>query len=95
MSIQAFEQFRTHVSTSRALQGAVAACFSSAPTEGSSGFDKLAALGKSRGFDFTEAHARQATAAATATLSDFELELVSGGTSSGQTTQDAFGGPLP
>ena len=83
MTTQAFEQFRTQVSTDKALQAAVAACFSSPTSSDSNGFDKLAALGKSHGFDFTEAQARQATAAGTATLSDFELELVSGGSSSG------------
>ena len=84
MTTQAFEQFRSQVSTNPALQAAVAACFTSATSSdsnGSNGFTKLAALGKSHGFDFTEAQARQATAAGTATLSDFELELVSGGNS--------------
>ena len=49
MATQAFEKFRTQVNADKALQAAVAACFSSAPTEGSTGFDKLAALGKSHG----------------------------------------------
>lgn len=79
MTTEAFEQFRTQVSADKALQAQVAACFSSPPSEQADGFDKLAALGKSHGFDFTAEHAREATAANNATLSDFELELVSGG----------------
>ena len=79
MATQAFEKFRTQVNADKALQAAVAACFSSAPTEGSTGFDKLAALGKSHGFEFTAQDAQGATAADGAALSDFELELVSAG----------------
>ena len=79
MTTQIFEQFRYQVSTNPALQAAVAACFSSPASSDSNGFTKLAALAKSHGFDFTDAQARQATAASTANLSDFELELVSGG----------------
>ena len=81
MTTHAFEQFRYQVSTNPALQAALAACFSSPASSDSNGFTKLAALAKSHGFDFTEAQARQATSAGTATLSDFELELVSGGNS--------------
>ena len=79
MTTQAFEQFRNQVSADKALQAAVAACFSSPPSDGPTGFDKLVALGKSHGFDFTEAQAREATAPGTGMLSDLELELVSGG----------------
>ena len=91
MTIQAFEQFRTQVSTDKALQTEVAACFSSPTSAESNGFDKLAALGKSHGFDFTVAQAREATAPGNATLNDFELELVSGGRSWEQIKRDAFG----
>ena len=79
MTTEAFEKFRSQVNADKALQASVAACFSSAPTEGSTGFDKLAALGKSQGFDFTAQDAQGATAADGTTLSDFELELVSAG----------------
>ena len=79
MTTPAFEQFRTQVSADKALQTAVAACFSSPPTEGSTGFDKLAALGKSHGFDFTVQEAQGSRGSGDATLSDFELELVSAG----------------
>ena len=79
MTTQAFEQFRSQVNVDLGLQTAVAACFSSAPTEGPTGFDKLVALGKSHGFDFTAQDAQRATAADGATLSDFELELISAG----------------
>ena len=83
MTTQAFEQFRTQVNTDKALQASVAACFSSPPTEGSTGFDKLAALGKSHGFEFTAQEAQGGTGSADATLSDFELELVSAGSTDG------------
>ena len=83
MTTQAFEQFRTQVNTDKALQASVAACFSSPPTEGSTGFDKLAALGKSHGFEFTAQEAQGGTGSADATLSDFELELVSAGSTGG------------
>ena len=79
MTTQAFEQFRSQVNADKDLQPAVAACFSSAPTEGLTGLDKLAALGSSHGFEFTAQDAQGATAADGTTLSDFELELVSGG----------------
>ena len=79
MTTPAFEQFRTQVSADKALQTAVAACFSSPPTEGSTGFDKLAALGKSHGFDFTAQDVQGSMVTGDATLSDFELELVSAG----------------
>ena len=79
MTIQAFEQFRTQVNADKALQASVAACFSSPPTEGSTGFDKLAALGKSHGFDFTAQDVQGRMGTGDATLSDFELELVSAG----------------
>ena len=81
MATQTFEQFRNQVSSDKALQAEVAACFSSPPSAESDGFDKLVAFGKSHGFDVTAEHARQATTAGTASLSDFELELVSGGMS--------------
>ena len=89
MTTQIFEQFRTQVSTDKALQAEVAACFSSPPAGESNGFDKLSALGKSRGFDFTAEHAHQAAAADKAVLSDFELELVSGGMSKEQKKENA------
>lgn len=89
MTTQKFEQFRTQVSTDKVLQAEVAACFSSPPSEKADGFDKLVELGKSHGFDFTAAHAREATEADTAVLSDFELELVSGGTSLEQKRENA------
>ena len=63
MTTQAFEKFRSQVNADKALQTAVAACFSSAPTEGSTGFDKLAALGRSHGFEFTAQEVQGATAA--------------------------------
>ena len=79
MTTEAFEKFRTQVNADKALQASVAACFSSAPTEGSTGLDKLAALGRSHGFEFTAQDAQGATAADGTALSDFELELVSAG----------------
>ena len=79
MTAQAFEQFRTQVNADLGLQTAVAACFLSVPIEGSTGFDKLVALGNSHDFDFTAQDAKRATVADGATLSDFELELVSAG----------------
>ena len=83
MTTKAFEQFRTNVNADQALQAAVAACFSSPPTEGLTGFDKLAAFGKTHDFDFTAQDAQGATTADGATLSDFELELVSAGSTDG------------
>ena len=82
MTTQTFEQFRAQVNTDKGLQAQVAACFSSAPTDGFTGFDKLAALGKSHGFEFTAQDVRGVVAADGAKLSDFELELVSGGAGS-------------
>ena len=79
MTTQAFEQFRTQVNADKALQAAVAACFSSPPTEGSTGFDKLAALGKSHGFDFTAQDVQGSLSTGSAALSDAELEQVSAG----------------
>ena len=79
MTTETFEQFRTQINTDKALQAEVAACFSSPPSGQADGFDKLVAIGKSHGFDFTAEHARQSTTAGTPALSDFELELVSGG----------------
>ena len=79
MTTQAFEQFRTQVSADKALQTAAAACFSSPPTEGSTGFDKLIALGKSHGFDFTAQDVQGGLSTGNATLSDSELEQVSAG----------------
>ena len=79
MTTQAFEQFRRQVNADSGLQAGVVACFSSPPIEGSSGFDKLVSLGKIHGFDFSAQEAIGAKTADGATLSEFELELVSGG----------------
>ena len=79
MTTQTFEQFRTRVNADKALQAQVAACFSSAPTDGATGFDKLVALAKSYGFEFTAQDVRGVVAVDGAKLSDFELELVAGG----------------
>ena len=79
MTTEAFEKFCTQANDDQALQAAVAACFSSPPTEGASGFDKLAALGKSHGFDFTVQDVQASTSTGNATLSDAELEQVSAG----------------
>ena len=81
MTPQSFEQFRAQVNADKSLQAEVAACFSSPPTDGSTGVDKLVALGKSHGFEFTAQEAQGATATDGATLSDFELEMISAGTS--------------
>ena len=79
MTTQAFEQLRTQVNTDKGLQAQVAACFSSAPADGFTGFEKLVALGKSHGFEFTAGEARGAAESDDPSLSDFELELVSAG----------------
>ena len=60
MTTQTFENFRSQVNADLTLQADVAACFSSAPTEGSTDFDKLAELGKGHGFEFTAQEARSA-----------------------------------
>lgn len=79
MTTEAFEKFRSQVDADKALQAAVAACFSGPASSGSNGFDKLSALGKSHGFDFTAQEAQGATGADGATLSEFELNQVSAG----------------
>lgn len=87
MTTQAFEQFRTYVSTGKALQAEVAACFSSRLAGRATGFDKLAALGKSHGFDFTVQDAQGPAPTDSVALSDFELELVSGGSAAPKHTE--------
>ena len=79
MTTEAFEKFCIQANDDQALQTAVAACFSSPPTEGASGFDKLAALGKSHGFDFTVQDVQASVSTDNAALSDAELEQVSAG----------------
>ena len=79
MTTEAFETFCTHANADQALQAAVAACFSSPPTEGASGFDKLVALGKSHGFNFTVQQVQASVSTDNAALSDVELEQISAG----------------
>ena len=89
MTTQAFEQLRTQVNTDKGLQAQVAACFSSAPADGFTGFEKLVALGKSHGFEFTAEEARGAAESDDPSLSDFELELVSAGNGPSDGTNNA------
>ena len=79
MTTEAFEQFRTQINADKDLQASIAACFSSPPTEGSTGLEKLIALGKSHGFDFTAQDMQASLRTGNAALSDAELEQVSAG----------------
>ena len=79
MTTEAFEQFRTQISADKDLQASIAACFSSPPTDGSTGLDKLIALGKSHGFDFTAQDVQACLRTGNAALSDAELDQVSAG----------------
>ena len=84
MTTQTFEQFRTHVSSDKALQAEVAACFADMAAGESDGFDQLAELGRKHGFDFSAEAAREAAAADATAMTDGDLELVSGGSQPGQ-----------
>ncbi len=75
MSIQAAQQFRQHVNASPALQAQVAGSF----VNGEVDYSGLSELGRGCGFDFSADEAKSALAAAQDELSDFEMELVSGG----------------
>lgn len=76
MSIQAAQDFRQQTNASPALQAEVARHFNN----GSIDYAALAELGRKHGHDFTAEDAVTVLSAPSDELSDFEMELVSGGT---------------
>ncbi|GAB3433792.1 Nif11-like leader peptide family RiPP precursor [Massilia solisilvae] len=76
MSIQAAQAFRQQTNTSPALQAEVARHVSN----GTIDYAALAELGRKHGHDFTAEDAVTVLSAPSDELSDFEMELVSGGT---------------
>lgn len=75
MSIIAAQNFRQHINRMSTLQAEVAPYFSSGVID----YVGLAQLGSRSGFDFTAEEARQVLSASDDELSDFEMEMVSGG----------------
>lgn len=76
MSIIAAQHFRQHVNRMSTLQAEVAPYF----TNGVIDYAGLAQLGSRSGFDFTAEEAKQVLSTDDDELSDFEMEMVSGGT---------------
>lgn len=75
MSIQAAQNFRQQTNASPELQAEVARHFSN----GSIDYAALAELGRKHGHDFSAEDAVAVLSAPSDELSDFEMELVSGG----------------
>lgn len=75
MSIQAAQEFRQQVNASAALQAAV----STKVNNGAIDYAGLAQLGSEHGFAFSAEEAEQALSTSSDELSEFEMELVSGG----------------
>jgi hypothetical protein len=75
MSIIAAQNFRQHINRMSTLQAEVAPYFSN----GAIDYAGLAQLGSRSGFDFTAEEARQVLSTSDDELSDFEMEMVSGG----------------
>lgn len=75
MSITAAENFRQHVNRMSTLQAELVRYVDN----GTIDYSGLADLGSRSGFDFTPAEAKQVLSTASDELSDFEMELVSGG----------------
>lgn len=75
MSIIAAQNFRQHVNRMSTLQAEVAPYF----TNGAIDYAGLAQLGSRSGFDFTAEEAKQVLSTEDDELSDFEMEMVSGG----------------
>ncbi len=75
MSIQAAQAFRQHVNASTVLQEEVARHV----VDGTVDFAGVAGLGRRHGFEFTPEDAQAVVSANDSELSEFELELVSGG----------------
>jgi len=80
MAVDSVQTFRERVSEDSSLQAAFLEAFQQGPAA-------LVALAKAQGLDFTEAEAEAAIAeiSQNGELSDFELELVSGGIIRGTT----------
>lgn len=78
MSLQAAQAFRQQANASPALQSQVAGFFQN----GNIDYEGLAALARSHGHEVTTEDAIAALSGADDELSDFEMELVAGGTSS-------------
>ena len=75
MSIIAAQNFRQHVNRMSTLQAEVAPYF----TNGVIDYAGIAELGSRSGFDFTAEEAKQVLSTDDDELSDFEMEMVSGG----------------
>ncbi|GAB3433797.1 Nif11 family protein [Massilia solisilvae] len=75
MSIQAAQDFRQQTNASPALQAEVARHFNN----GSIDYAALAELGRKHGHDFSAEDAVAVLSTPSDELSDFEMELVSGG----------------
>lgn len=75
MSIQAAQEFRQQTNASPALQAEVARHFAN----GSIDYAALAELGRKHGHNFSTEDAVAVLSAPSDELSDFEMELVSGG----------------
>lgn len=75
MSIEAAQAFRQQTNSSPELQAAVASHFKN----GSIDYAALAALGRQHGHDVTTEDAVAVLSSESDELSDFEMELVSGG----------------
>lgn len=87
MIVESIEKFRERVNDDRSLQPAFLEAFAQGPAA-------LATLAKTQGFEFSEAEASSALAELSkgGDLSDFELELVSGGAIHGSTLSVLQGG---
>jgi hypothetical protein len=75
MSIIAAQNFRQHINRMSTLQAEVAPYFSNGVID----YVGLSQLGSRSGFDFTAEEARQVLSTGDDELSDFEMEMVSGG----------------
>ncbi len=82
MSLHSAQEFRRQVSASPELQEAVAAKVS----DGVIDFAGVSEIGRSKGFEFSAEDAKNALATQSDELSDFEMELVSGGQNSSVST---------
>jgi predicted ribosomally synthesized peptide with nif11-like leader len=76
MSIIAAQNFRQHVNRMSTLQAEVAPYVSNGVID----YAGIAELGSRSGFDFTAEEAKQVLSRDDDELSDFEMEMVSGGT---------------
>ena len=79
MSIQSAQAFRQQVNANPALQETISRHFHNGMLD----YAALAELARAEGFDVSAEDAAAALSTSSDELSDFEMELVSGGTTSG------------